>query len=120
MISACIVVFSLAQGIDPSLTTAIIRHESNFNPNAIGTKNEIGLMQIRPEYSKLTIKQLFDPCKNIEEGVAILARAKKYCKHKLDKTWVTCYNLGIHGASKIKYPKLFPYYKNIMANYKEF
>lgn len=118
MISACIIAYSLSFGIDPEITKAVVKYESNYNSSAVGTLGEIGLMQIRPEYSKLSIKKLFDPCLNIREGVSILKRALKSCKHQADNTWVICYNLGIAGGSKVKYPKLFPYYKNVMAHYR--
>ena len=41
------------------------------------------------------------------------------CKYKLEKTFVVCYNLGIAGARKIKYPTKFPYYKKVMLAYNE-
>src|SRR4051812_38991367 len=107
----------MSYGIDPDLVHAVIKHESNYNPNVIGLVGEIGLMQIRPEYSKLTVKDLFNPCKNIKEGVSILKRALQNCKHQADNTWIICYNLGVTGAEKIRYPQLHSYYKKVIANY---
>lgn len=116
MISACILTLSMSAGIDPDLVHSVIKHESNYNPNTIGLVGEVGLMQIRPEYVPETIEQLKDPCTNIKRGIQILKNAMLNCKHKADFTWVNCYNLGIFGGSKVKYPKLFPYYKQIIKN----
>lgn len=115
-LAACILFYSLQNGIDPNLTKAVIKTESNYNHLAIGTVGEIGLMQIRPEYVPETKEQLFDPCTNVARGTQILKQMKKYCHHTLDKTWILCYNLGTEGAKKIKHPKLFPYYKKIVEN----
>lgn len=110
-LAACILHFSLLHDINPAVTTAIIKLESNFNPVAVGLVGEVGLMQIRPEYVPETKEELFDPCINVKRGTFLLSQAKKYCKHTVDRTWVNCYNLGMTGGSKLKHPKLFPYYK---------
>jgi soluble lytic murein transglycosylase-like protein len=109
-------IYSLAPNfnIDGNLAVSIAQHESKLNPNAIGTHKEVGLFQVRPQYSKYTAKQLHNPRINILEGLRILAEAKSKCKHKIDKTYVVCYNLGKAGGSRIKYPKQFSYYKKIM------
>ena len=117
MLAACILTFALNAGIDPDLVHAVIKTESNYKSDAVGFVGEIGLLQVRPEYVPETAEELKKPCVNIRRGVSILAEAKKLCRHKLDKTWVNCYNLGVVGGSKIKYPKLFPYYKKVIANY---
>jgi soluble lytic murein transglycosylase-like protein len=115
-LAACILFYSLQNDIDPKLTHAVIKHESNYNSSIVGAAGEIGLMQIRPEYVPESKQELFDPCTNVKRGTQILKHAKKYCKHTLDQTWVICYNLGIAGAKKVRYPKLFPYYKKIVEN----
>lgn len=101
-------------GINPETAVAVARQESSLNPSAIGPVGEVGLFQVRPEFSKFTAEELKNPVINITEGLRILSEAKKRCKHQIDKTWLTCYNLGITGASRIKYPKKFPYYINVM------
>jgi hypothetical protein len=117
LITTCILTWALTYGIDPQLVHSIVKHESNYNPNAIGLVGEVGLMQIRPEYVPESAKQLLDPCTNIKRGILILKKAKEYCKHKADKTWINCYNLGIAAGSRIKHPKLFPYYQNVIKIY---
>ncbi|MGB9780596.1 lytic transglycosylase domain-containing protein [Caldanaerobacter sp.] len=70
-------------GVDPYLVFAIIKVESNFNPNAVSAKNAVGLMQILPETGrwiagKIGIKgfreeMLFNPDTNIKMGTWYLS-----------------------------------------------
>jgi soluble lytic murein transglycosylase-like protein len=115
-ITSCVLFYSLLAGIDPTITNAIIKVESTGNPLAVGKLDDSGLMQIRHKFVPESQLQLFNPCTNIYRGVQLLKQAKEKCTHKLEKTWVICYNLGIAGGRKIRHPKLFPYYKKVMAN----
>lgn len=101
--------------IDPNIAVAVAKQESSLNTEAVGPVGEVGLMQVRPKYSKYSRKELFNPVINISEGLRMLSFAKKHCKHKKDNTWIICYNLGVHGGSKVKYPKKFPYYKKVIG-----
>lgn len=113
---SCILFYSFMSGIDPALTQAVIKVESNGNPYALSPdKMDGGLMQIRIKYVPETKLQLFQSCTNVQRGVLILKNAKDKCKLCIDKTWVIGYNLGIAGAKRIKHPKKFPYYKKIMG-----
>jgi hypothetical protein len=72
---------AIKMGIDPRLAVALAFAESGLNPNATGTKGEIGLMQVRPvtaEGMGYTLKDLAIPSKNIEIGLT-------YLKSNLDK-----------------------------------
>ena len=101
-------------GISGEVAVAVARTESSLNPAAIGSVGEVGLFQVRPEFSKFTAEELRNPILNISEGLRILAEAKKFCKHKIDRTYLVCYNVGRSGGSRIKHPKLFPYYLKVM------
>lgn len=114
-LSGCILFYSLLNGINPLITQAVIKVESNGNPFAIGRLGDSGLMQIRHQFVPESQVQLFNPCTNVRRGVELLKNAKQKCKHKLDKTWLICYNVGIAGGNRIKFPKKFPYYKKVMA-----
>lgn len=72
-------------GIDPALIKAVIWKESRFNPNAIGSKGEIGLMQIMPATAKewadaeknkyFIFTDLFSPEQNIRCGTWYLRKS---------------------------------------------
>lgn len=104
-------------GLEPRLAEAIARVESNLNPAAIGQIGEIGLFQIRPEYAGVSKKSLLNPNVNTLIAMRKLVNKRKECSHKLDNTWIICYNVGVEGAKRIKHPKLFPYYKKVMKEY---
>lgn len=74
--------------VDPALVKAVIYRESRFQPNAKGTRGEIGLMQLRKSVVKDWVKahsyghqpteeELFDPYMNIMIGVWRLGVAIK-------------------------------------------
>jgi len=59
--------------ISPVFALAIIRAESNFDPNAVSPKNAQGLMQLIPETSaRFNVKKPFDPVQNVRGGLAYL------------------------------------------------
>jgi soluble lytic murein transglycosylase-like protein len=118
MFTSCLLFYSLLAGIDPILTQAIIQVESNGNPFALGRNQDSGLMQIRHKLVPETQQQLFQGCTNIKRGVALLKQAREKCKHKLDNTWLVCYNAGLKGGSKLKHPSSFIYYKKVMSEMK--
>lgn len=106
--------------ISPELAAAVIQTESSFNRKAVGPVGEIGLFQVRPEFSPYTAEQLTNIEINIHEGLRILSNAKKRCPHKSNKQFVVCYNVGVKGGYKIQKPETFRYYKKVYSNYEKF
>jgi len=131
--------------IDPSLLKAVIWQESRFQPNIRGKSNEIGLMQIRPEYGAVTdwAKEhkvqipcegvLFRPDLNIEIGSWYLSRAlKRWSGYKFQyELALSEYNAGLKGMQSwvpkdrdgdvvkhITIPSTKAYIQSIMKRYK--
>ena len=115
LIISLIVSLAPQYNLDPSLAVSVAKIESKLNPNAIGLLKEVGLFQVRPEYSKYTSEQLKDPKTNIKEGLRILAEAKKRCKHQESKKFVICFNRGIAGGSKVRDPANDKYYLKVIS-----
>lgn len=116
MFYSCILSAHLLFGVEVATIKSIISIESSFSPTAIGPVGEIGLMQVRPEFSKE--KDLYDPCKNIMEGTRILKEAKIRCKHKENKSFVVCYNRGIKGGTRVDDYMSNSYYQKFISKYR--
>lgn len=117
-----ITMYASMHNIDPLLVKAIIHVESGWNVEAIGSKGDIGLMQIRRTIvtPHRSVKELLNPIINVMEGVKHLKWTKKYCKHKKDFDWLSCYNMGVTRASKLKNPENFIYVKKVRKAYYEY
>jgi len=117
-------VLSKKYSVDPALIMAVIKAESDFNPNAVSKKGARGLMQLIPSTAKsLNVDDSFDIQDNIEGGV-------KYLKYLLDLfdddliRAVAAYNAGENAVKKYNnippYPETQNYVRKVLTYYKSF
>ena len=120
-----LVKLSRENSYDPIFLLAIIKTESKFNPNAIGSHGEIGLMQIKPDTAEWICKKLGihwrgaqalkDPAYNVMVGSYYFKYLKKVLNSKSLK-YISAYNMGL-GALKRKTSKQYPYFDRVIENY---
>lgn len=101
--------YSEQNNIDPLLTFAIIKAESNFERNSLSQSGAIGLMQLMPETAEevlkdigidLTIKEeLYNEEKNIKIGTKYYALLYERYNHKTEIA-LAAYNAGIGNVDK--------------------
>jgi soluble lytic murein transglycosylase len=93
--------FSSSNALDPYLVAALIRQESEFNPNVVSHANAVGLMQLLPKVGKGVAKeqklkhysasQLFVPAINLQLGT-------RYFRSMVDKFAAFEYALAAYNA----------------------
>lgn len=114
MINILITCYALFNGIDSQLAFQIAKTESSMNPNAISNTGDGGLFQLNNKSHLFhNEKWRFIPAVNISLALHNLSIFKKTCKHRLNNSYVLCYNMGKKGASRIKYPYEQTYYKKM-------
>ncbi len=119
---------SQKHGYDPIFLLAVIKTESEFKPNAVGSAGEIGLMQIKPETAAwickknnitwLGAERLKNPHYNILIGGYYFEYLKKTL-HSQSARYVNAYNMGINGLQRLpaQAQNSHPYFEKVITNY---
>jgi soluble lytic murein transglycosylase-like protein len=69
-INAAIDKAATRHNVDANLVRALVKVESNFNPNAVSRKGAMGLMQLMPQTARqLNLTNPFNPEQNVDAGV---------------------------------------------------
>ncbi len=116
---------SKKHGVDPDLVKAVIKVESNFNPDAVSPNNAIGIMQLMPETAKdYRVNDPFDPKDNIDGGVRILKDLMFYFNDNIELA-LAAYNAGKGAVVKYgfripPYIETIDYVDRVLGNYSLF
>jgi soluble lytic murein transglycosylase-like protein len=111
-------------GIEAPLIKAVIKAESDFDPNAISHKGARGLMQIMPmNYRLLNVENPFDPNQSIEGGARYLRDMLDRYNGSLNLS-LAAYNAGPgavdrHGGVP-PYPETTEYIERVLRYYQRY
>lgn len=118
-----IITVSEKHGVDPYLVKAVIKAESDFDPNAVSSKNAQGIMQLVPEtVSDYGVMDPFDAKENMEGGVRYLKDLLEYFDGDMSLS-LAAYNAGKgavikHGFTIPPYPETTDYISKVLGYYK--
>lgn len=107
--------------VDTALVKAVIKAESDFDPNAVSNKGAQGLMQLMPATARdLQVSDSFDPHENLEGGISYLRRLLDMFNGNL-RLAIAAYNAGENAviANNFQIPP-FPETQNYVRKVLQF
>ena len=110
--------------VDSRLLKAMIKAESDFDPQAVSRKGAMGLMQIMPQnFKMLNLDDPFDPWQNIRAGAQYFKKMYERFNGKLALS-LAAYNAGPTAVDRYKsippYQETEEYVRRVLRYYRTF